>query len=237
MRIRLIIAVLAALVVTACSGGGDTEESGVDTSGLAERLAAAQQVLDDAERLDVSISTDALPTGVTGLKSAKGFGNHSPAFEGDVTVVTGGASLDAEVVATGGEVFAKTGFSPVFLSIDPETLGAPDPANLVGTAGGGLASVLTEVTITGTDRSRDGEDVLTSISGTLSGEVIARFLPSADPDGTFDVTFRLSDDDELRDATISGPFYPGAGDVTYTITLQASDEPADITAPGRPGGS
>ena len=58
---------------------------------------------------------------MTGLLSAKGKGNHSPAFDGKVKVVTGGSSLDADVIAVEGKVYAKTSFAPVFLTIDPAT--------------------------------------------------------------------------------------------------------------------
>ena len=47
----------------------------------------------------------------------------------------------------------------------------------------------------------------------------------------FTVTYRLDDDDELRDTTLTGQFYPGAGDVSYTVTLATSDTPVTIEAP------
>ena len=73
--------------------------------------------------------------------------------------------------------------------------------------------------------------MLTAVSGTLPGSVVDALIPSADEDATFDVEFRLTDDDELRDATITGPFYPDADDVTYDLTVEPSDESVDITAP------
>jgi lipoprotein LprG len=73
--------------------------------------------------------------------------------------------------------------------------------------------------------------VLTSITGTLPGSLVKTIIPSADDAASFDVTYRLTDDDELRDATISGPFYPNGGDVTYKVELTTSDEPVTIKLP------
>lgn len=215
--------------LAACGSSGDDSE----TNDPQARLATAQSALDDAERLDFTLTIKGdLPNGVSGLESADGFGNRTPAFEGDVTVSTGGASVDAEIVALAGTVWAKLSFSPVFMTIDPADYGAPDPAVLIGPHGGGLVSLLSATTVTGTSSSRDGRDVLTSIEGTVAGSDIVELLPASDPDATFKVTYRLTDDDELRDLTVTGPFYGGSDrDVTYVVTIEASDEPADISAP------
>lgn len=146
--------------------------------------------------------------------------------------MVGGASIGAEVIAVDGKVWAKTGFSPMWAPLDPSSLGAPDPADLVGKdSDSGLGSLLgaTEDVEAG-DKSRDGKDVLTEITGTLPGDRIKDLIPTADEQADFDVTYRLTDDDELHDATITGPFY-GDDDVTYTLTLDPRDEPADISAP------
>ncbi len=172
---------------------------------------------------------------MSGLLSAKGEGNHSPAFKGKVTVLTGGTSLGADVIATGGEVLAKTSFSPDYLSIDPATLKAPDPAALFD-KDTGITQILSSTDkLSDGGRSRDGEDVLTTITGTLPGSVVKTIIPSAATDATFKVTYRLDDDDVLRDATLSGPFYGGDSDVSYTVKLTTSDTPVTIEAPNRPG--
>ena len=225
---------VGALLLGACTGGDDGGSDAAPDE-LADRLAAAKAVIDEAETVDVSLATDAVPDGVSGLLSAKGQANHDPAFTGDVTVSTGGASLSAEVVAVEGTVYAKTSFAPTFLTIDPATLGAPDPATLVA-PDTGLTSLLVQTEdLAAGDRSRDGEEVLTSITGSLPGSVVAGILPSADTESAFEVTYRLTEDDELQDAVITGPFYGDGGDVTYTVTLDTSDEPVDITAPTRGG--
>jgi lipoprotein LprG len=232
---HLLPALLATgLLLSACSGSSDSSDGGDSGSGgddLATRLADAKKTLDGAETISISLSTKSIPDGVTGLLSAKGKGNHSPAFTGKVTVITGGASLGADVIATGGKVYAKTAFLPDFTAIDPQTLKAPDPATLLK-ADGGITEILTGTQGLKEDgQSRDGKDVLTSIKGTLPGSIVSTIIPSASPSKDFAVTYRLDDDDVLRDATLSGPFYPGGKTVTYTVSLETSDTPVTIKAP------
>lgn len=225
-RLLTALALSGALLLSGCTGDDDA------SAPADERLDAAAAALEDAKSLEVSLSTPELPSGTKGLLSAEGVGDHSPAFAGDVKVVAGGATIGAEVIAVDGKVYAKTGFSPLWAPLDPASLGAPDPADLVGRdSDSGLGSLLgaTEDVKQG-DRSRDGKLVLTQITGTLPGERIKALIPSADADATFDVTYRLTDDDELHDATITGPFY-GDAEVTYTLKLDPLDEPANIEAP------
>ncbi|KQY59445.1 hypothetical protein ASD11_07730 [Aeromicrobium sp. Root495] len=240
MRTRLLTVlapvVVAALLLSGCSGGGDKEST--SSSDLEARLLTAKKAIDGAASLQVSISTDKVPDGVSGLKSATGVGTHAPAFKGKVSVVSGGSSISADVIATDGKVWAKLGFSPAYLTISPKTLNAPDPATLVGTEGDGLAVILANTAGTEQgDRSRDGKAVLTTITGTIKGSVIQQFLPTADDAGSFTVSYRLDDDDLLRDATIKGPFYEGSPDVTYRVKLAPSDESVSIDPPKSAGGA
>ncbi len=228
-------ALVLAVLLAGCTGGGDDGGS-TDTAAVQQRLDAAKKTIDDAETVDVSLTTSSVPDGVSGLLSAKGKGNHSPAFEGDVKVSSGGATLTAKVIAVDGTVYANTGLTPGYLTINPASLKAPDPAGLLD-PDSGLTSILasTDDLSTG-DQSRDGRDVLTSVTGTLPGSVVADIIPSASRQGTFTVTYRLTDDDELRDAKMTGPFYGEGSKVTYTVRLATSDEPVTITAPAATGG-
>lgn len=232
--VLLPVALVLAVLLAGCTGGDDAGST--DTAAVQKRLDAAKKTIDDAETVDVSLTTSSVPDGVSGLLSAKGKGNHSPAFEGDVKVSSGGATLTAKVIAVDGTVYANTGITPGYLTINPASLKAPDPAGLLD-PDSGLTSILasTEDLKTG-DQSRDGRDVLTSVTGTLPGSVVADIIPSASRQGTFAVTYRLTDDDELRDARMTGPFYGGGSKVTYTVRLATSDEPVTITAPAATGG-
>jgi len=223
------LALLACVPLAACSDG----ESGGDTAAeLAGRLEAAREVLDGAESLQLRLATEALPDGTQGLVEADGVGNHEPAFEGTVTVAAGGlGQVDAELVSVDGDVEAKVGFVPRFTPIDPDDFGAPDPAELVDSDGGVSSWLTATEDLAEGEQSRDGEDVLTTVSGSLPGAEVQRLIPSADDSADFAVAYRLTDDDVLRDATIEGPFYVGTADVSYTLDVAASDEPVEITLP------
>ncbi|WP_344197565.1 LppX_LprAFG lipoprotein [Aeromicrobium alkaliterrae] len=239
-RVRLAALLLPALLVPAllagCSGGGDEETT--DPDAAATRLSAAAAELGSAERLDFSLSLDGkLPSGVKGLESATGFGNRTPAFDGDVKIATGGTSLTAEVIAVDGQVWAKTSFSPDFFTIDPAEFGAPDPAVLIGGTDAGIASLLDQVDVGKATQERDGKLVLTAISGTVPGDLVAALIPSADAGSDFDVVVRLTEDDQIHDVTLTGGFYPDTDDVTYVVTVSASSKSPTIEAPVRTGGA
>jgi len=234
VRTRTLILTLASmtLALAGCTGSSDDGKADkADTAKLQARLTEARKTLDDAETITISLATEKLPSGVTGLLSAKGKGNHSPAFDGKVKVVTGGSSVDADVIAVNGKVYAKTSFAPVFLTISPASLKAPDPASLLD-ADTGITQILVKTKkISEGGKSRDGSDVLTTIKGTLPGSLVKDIIPSADADESFDDTYRLDDDNVLRDAKLKGPFYPNGGDVTYTVKLTTSDTAVTIEPP------
>ena len=225
----LLTALVAAGLLAGC--GPDTSDPKVQRDLLKERLTEARAKIDEAETINLSLSAKNLPDGTSGLLSATGSGNHNPAFKGNVKVITGGATVTAEVVAVGSEVMAKPSFAPIFLKVDPASLKAPNPAALFETSVG-FSQVLVETKgLKEGDKSRDGKDVLITITGSIPGSIVRAILPSADPKASFPVTYRLTEDNELRDASISGPFYPGVADVTYDISVTTSSEPVSITLP------
>jgi lipoprotein LprG len=223
---HLLVAAVALALVTGCTG-----DEGGDEPAPAERLAAAKQVIDDAASVSVQLETDELPDGVNGVLSAEGVGNHDPAFEGTIDISASGFAGETDVVAVDGQVWVTLPFTSAFVPVDAAEYGAPDPAELISTENG-LSALLTEATdVEESGQRRDGEEVLTEITGTLSGDSIERLFPSADPDGSFDATFVLTEDDDLAAAELTGPFYEGAAPVTYTVEVEASDETVTITKP------
>lgn len=230
---RRVIALAAVLLsvgfLSACGPNASDSKEAQDK--LLGRLTEARAKIDKAETINLTLSAKTLPDGLSGLMSASGKGNHSPAFQGTVKVVTGGAAVSAEVFATDGEVWAKPSFSPIPLKIDPATLKAPDPA-LLFEPETGFSQVLVETTeLQEAGKSRDGKDVLTTVSGKIAGSVVRAILPSADTEASFTATYRLTDDNELRDASITGPFYPDVADVTYDLTLSTSSKPFTVELP------
>ncbi len=222
-----VLAGTAVLALTGC-GGGETGDPPEDLQG---RLDMAKQSLDEAASVAFSMSTESLPSGVSGLLDADGVGTHIPAFEGEGHVVTGGATLPIDLVSVAGEVYAKVGFVPTYFPIDPGSYGAPDPAALLDPDTGVSTFLTSTEAVAGGEPSREGEEVLTTISGTLAGQTVQTLIPSADSAADFAVEYGLTDDDELRSAVVTGPFYPGSDDVTYTLSLDPSDQVVKITAP------
>ena len=219
-------ALAASLVLSGCAS--DARENSQSPE---EALAAAKKTLDETSGVRVSLSTEKLPPTVDGIVKAEGVGTHDPAFQGDLKVASGGITADVPVIAAQGKVFAKLPFTTRFVEVDPAAYAAPDPAGLME-PDGGLSSLLTAAEdVEEGKQVRDGEDVLTSYSGTVPGEVVASIIPSATASSDFDARFTVDDRDRLHEAVLTGPFYPKAGDVTYTIGFDEYDTTADIKAP------
>ena len=135
------------------------------------------------------------------------------------------------MVAVDGVVHAKLPFTSKFEVIDPADYGAPDPADLMD-PDAGLSSLLTAAeNVEEGKQVREGKVVLTSYSATVPGTAVAAVIPSASAEADFDATFTVTDDDELAKAVLTGPFYPDADDVTYTITFSDYGTKQNITAP------
>lgn len=222
---RTLACLAAALVfgLTACSGTSST-----DTQQPAERLAAAKKSFDAAAYIAITLATNDLPGGINGLESAQGTGTHAPAFDGQVEVKTD-FTLTAPIIAVGGKVYAKLPFAG-WSELNPGDYGAPDPAALLDTHTG-ISSLLTKTqkpSVAGSQRS--GKEVLTTIKGTLPGAAVHALFPSSGA-GDFAVVYTLTDTDELHGIVITGPFYAGQPDVTYTIDVKLHATPVDIKAP------
>jgi lipoprotein LprG len=225
-RRQLVVAALAlvgVLAITACKGGSsDNDEPPTD------RLAAAKASLDDADYVGFTIAADSLPDDVDGLMKADGTGTHDPAFSGDVDVKAA-ISISAPVVSVDGTVYAKL---PIvgWREIDPADYGAPNPATLMDTDHG-LSSLFTQtVDPTAGDQTRQGDQVLDTVRGTIPGKVVRQIFPSAG-DGDFDVTYALTGDDAIEAIDVTGPFYGDSGDVTYRLEFDLDADPVDIQPP------
>lgn len=229
VRVRRLQATAAVLVVSlaACSGSEDSTDPDVS---LDDRLTEAKGAFDEAQFIDFTLATDALPDGLAGLLSAQGTGTHDPAFTGRVDVETGAIPLnDTSLIAVDGVVYVDVPFVG-WTDLDPSDYGAPDPADLMDNEKG-ISSLFTATEdLSEGDSERDGETVLTSIEGTLPGAAVEEVFPSSGAD-PFDVTYTLTEDNLIEGAEITGPFYEGSDDVTYTLDLDLDGESVDIQAP------
>ena len=228
----LALATVAALTslacITACSGD---HEPAAESSDPSQLLADAKRALDDAGSLEFTLSTDKLPAGTGGVLTAHGTGTHAPAFQGDLSVSQSGLTVGAKVVAVGGKVYAKIGPLPTYTEIDPADYNAPDPAALMDRQTGlsALLTAATDVKLEG--EVRDGPDLLTKITGIVPGDAVATLFPSADAGPEYPANFTIDKDSHVRTLEVTGPFYEGHGDVTYTVTFDSYGDEVEISAP------
>lgn len=222
---RFVPFMVTMIVLTGCSGDGS---SAADDETPEERLAGAKRNFDAADYIGFTLTAEELPADLEGLLSADGTGTHDPAFSGEVKVQTG-VDLTASLVAVDGTVYAELPFVG-WSELDPAAYGAPNPAELMNREGG-ISSLFTATTdLEKGDSERSGDQVLTTVSGTLPGEAVQDLFPSAGA-ADFTVNYTLTDDNDVSGATITGPFYAGFGDQTYTIDLDLDAAPVDIQAP------
>ncbi len=225
-RTGLVVGVLLLILASTAGCGGSSKASGKP---VGDRLATAQKYLADTQGVTIAMSTPSLPQGVQGILKASGVGTKAPAFKGTISVVRSGLSVEVPVISVGGRVYIQ--FAGSWQKINPADFGAPDPASLFR-ADSGLSRLLSEVTgaKAGKD-TRQGKNIRATITGKLPGKKLKAIIPTASATSDFDVTFVLDDQDHLVTAILSGPFYPNAGNVTYTIEFSRYGKAETITAP------
>ena len=223
-------AVLLSLPTHAACSGDDS--SAAAKASPEDVLAEASDKLATTTGVELTLATDALPDGVAGIKEAAGTVTDAPAFDGTITVVFAGQTVDVPVIAVDDTVYARLPFTPGWDKVDPKEYGAPDPSGLVGEDGFAELVTLTESPEAG-ESVRGGagnKEVLTTYSGTVPGEVMDAVIPSASGD-SFDVEWQVADDGELRRAMLTGVFYPHTDPMTYTVDFAGYGTTRDITAP------
>ncbi|MET1060307.1 MAG: LppX_LprAFG lipoprotein [Nocardioides sp.] len=226
-----IAALTLALVGSGCTGQKDEKGISEDKS-PDEVMALAKKTLDDTSGVKIDLDTTDLPDGIQGISHAEGTGIHPPAFEGQLTAEVSGLSVDVDVIATDGKVWIKY-LTPTFTEADPADYGAPDPAELMSTDGGLSDLLVNTDNLEAGDTVRGGEnneEVLTEYTGTVPATFVETVIPSASGDD-FDATYTITADGELREAKLTGEFYPDGGPNTYTIKFSDYGTEKDISAP------
>ena len=215
----------------ACSGDDDSGPKADDQT-PEEVLAAAQQKLTETSGVQLSMTTDDLPEGINAIQKAVGVATDAPGFDGTLTVTLSGQAFEVPVIAVDDVVCAQIPLSPGWQDVDPEDYGAPDPAGFLS-PDDGFAAMLDNVTgLEKGDSVRGGannDEILTTFSGTVPGDDVARVIPGAS--GDFDLTAQVTDDDELREMALTGVFYKGADANTYTVGFDDYGSTKDIKAP------
>lgn len=223
--ISLVLA--AVLLASGCGGTSDATEGKTPL----EVLTAAKEHFDTARSVHMTLSTDATPSRGDAVLGAEGTLTQQPAFEGEVTVVLGGFNADVPVISVNGTVYAKLPLTPRYTAIDPAEYGAPDPAAFADPERG-ISSLLLELDEPErSGRKRDGDQVLTTFKGTLSGDLVAPIIPSADEDGTYETTVGIDDKGRIVSLRVTGDFFEHDGAVTYDLTLDDYGRSVTVDVP------
>lgn len=227
----LALALVGTLALSGCSDDG--KEKGSEDKSPQEVLDAAASTLTETSGVNLTLSTTDLPDGVSGITEADGIATNAPAFEGTITVIFAGQSVDVPVVAVDDVVWAQVPFAPGWQDIDPGEYGAPDPAALISAETGfsSLLGVTADLQAGETVRGgADNTEVLTTFTGTVPGTAMKKVIPSSSGD-SFDAEYLVSDDGELRQAVLTGVFYPKSTEMTYTVDFADYGTSKDIVAP------
>jgi lipoprotein LprG len=225
-----VLLALALAPLSALAGCGGDEQPAADAT-PDQVLALAKKHFDEAASVHLVMATDSKPSSGDAVLGAKGTLTHQPAFKGEVKVLLSGFNADVPVIAVGGKVWAKLPLTPSYSTIDPSEYGAPDPADFADTTKGisGLLLKMQHVEEAGTER--DGKQVLTRYSGTLSGSYVGPIIPSADDDGTYKTVVGVDQDHRIVTLEVTGEFFTGGGDETYELTFDDYDKSVKISAP------
>jgi lipoprotein LprG len=232
MRRRPLLAVAALALALPLGLGGCSGNDAPPQRPPAERLTAAKAHFDGATSVALDLSSRGVPSVENGVTAAKGDGVISttePKFRGTITGTVSGVAGTIDAIAVGDTAYLKL-FTPTYQKTDLDTLNAPNPATFFD-PDVGISSLLTQ-TADPKDggQTRAGREVLSKVDGTLPGTRVDELFHLGDGSGTYAVSYGLTDTDELRTATLKGPFFPGA-DATYQVTLTNYGAPLAITRP------
>ena len=224
------LAACAVLGMSACSSGDPAKPEASEPT-PAQRLAAAKQKADGASSVHLLITSRDVPADAEGILGADGVGTHRPAFKGILDARIKGVSAKVDTVAIGPDLWLKLPFTPRHVKTNPATWGVPSPAQLLSSDKGLTALITHTHSPSDAGSKREGQEVLRSITGTIPGKEVAQILNTGDVNGTYQVSYGLTDPDGLlRKATITGPFFPGATS-TYDVVFDKYGESVDIKAP------
>lgn len=225
-------AAMAGIVLTLSAlltGCGGTEDN--STGNTSEVLALAKKQFDETASVRLVLATTSVPTSGDAVLGASGVLTHQPAFEGTVKVLLGGFNAEVPIVSVDGVVHAKLPLTTKYGVIDPSEYGAPDPADFADLDRGISAMLLELEDAEEAGQKRDGDQVLTTYTGTLSGSFVQPVIPSADADGTYAAVVGIDADGRLVTLSVTGDFFAAEDEVTYDLEFEGYGENVVIEAP------
>ncbi len=222
----MLLAGALALVLVA---SGCSADSGASAE---ERLAVAQSTLENTDAVTLALTSSDLPSNADGVQSATGTAVMTGdviKFEGELQGKIGGITATVGILAIGNDSYMKL-FTPDYEPVDLAAIGAPNPTAFFA-PGTGIASLMAATTdLKKGEQLREGSEILTEITGSISGDKVRGLLRLGADDRTFTVSYALTDDNELRRATLRGEFWAGT-ESSYSMLLTDYGKVIVIEAP------
>ncbi|SDS92814.1 lipoprotein LprG [Jiangella sp. DSM 45060] len=224
--------VVAALALTACSDDGDGGGGSTPDDDPQAQLETAADLLNEASSVTFVLEGDDLPDDGTVVVGGEGVAVPPSSFEGEIRIRAGALPATIEVVSVDGKLWAQLPLTSGFEEVNADDLGFGDPGLLID-PDHGVSQLLTSGTeITAGEQVRVDGDVYDQVESVLPGELVGEVLTIADPSADVEAVWALdTETGQLRQATLTGPFYDGGDEQTYTVRLEKYDEPAEISAP------
>lgn len=224
----LVAGVATALILGGCGGTSTGSASGGNAESA---LSDAKKNFDASSSVHFTLSTTSKPTSGDAVLAAEGTLTHQPAFEGEVTALYMGFNATIPVIAVDGKVYGDIPFTNGFAPIDPGEYSAPDPADFADPETG-ISGLLVKLSDPKEgEQERDGNDVVTTYSGSLAGDLVAAIIPSASKDSTYATVVGIDQDGRIATLEITGDFFPADGEVTYDLSFDNYDKNVTISAP------
>ena len=184
--------------------------------------------------MQLDLSSRDVPPRENGVTAAKGAG----VIDADRAEVRGhdhrhrsrASPGTIDVIAIGEDGYLKF-FTPEYEETDLDTLNAPEPRDVLrpgrGHLGAAAADGSTRRTRAGPGRAGGARQDRRHAAGRPRGGPLP---PRRRHRAPSPVSYGLTDTDELRTATLVGPFFPGV-EATYLLSLTDYGAPVEITRP------
>jgi lipoprotein LprG len=229
----VLVAVLVSVLLAGCTRSKTPAAAGSSSAGpdAAATLATAKKTLDAASALHFTLTSDDSKKGATALVGGQGDIARPDSFSGSLDVLVAGQRLRVKVVSVQRTVYAQL-FSSSWAKVDPAQFGFHDPGTFMAPQGGlgDLLSTATNPRLTG--EKRRGSEVLRMVAAEVPGSTVARVLTTRDASRAVPAVFGVDiATGQLREATLTGPFFDPSTTSTYTVVLEKYGEQVDIRAP------
>jgi hypothetical protein len=153
-------------------------------------------------------------------------------FQGTLDVLYNGLPLQVKAIAVSDSLFIELPFQSNYSQTNPAQYGVGNPSHLISPTSG-VSRLLTSAIsphFSGTERYRG--ELLTEVSASLPGPLVAALLTSKDPSRPVSAVFAIDpSSDQVRIATLTGPFYFADRNSTFHLVLDDYGEQISIRAP------